>query len=147
MLPGRPMLQAGAFRHVFIMPAWQTSLPRCNPFRAELASIQRHVAVGKYSCCLQVALANDGRVFVADGYCNSRVLEYSAQGEWRGEYVLPEATGHSLQNPHSIVLQECAQALYVAEREASRVLRFSMGTRELEGMSFCHYTVTGNYVF
>ena len=86
---------------------------------------------------VQVALANDGRVFVADGYCNSRVLEHSPQGEWQGEYVLPDATGQPLQNPHSIVLQECMQALYVAEREASRVLRFSLGTRELEGTSSC----------
>ncbi len=84
----------------------------------------------------QVALANDGRVFVGDGYCNSRVLEYSAQGEWRGEFVMPSTAGQPLQNPHSIVLQECAHALYVAEREASRVHRFSLGTRELEGM--CH---------
>lgn len=75
---------------------------------------------------------------MADGYCNSRVLEYSAQGEWRGEYVLPSAAGQPLRNPHSIVLKECARALYVAEREASRVHRFSLETRELEGMPFCN---------
>lgn len=85
----------------------------------------------------QVALANDGRVFVGDGYCNSRVLEFSAEGEWRGEYVVSSTAGQPLQNPHSIVLQECAHALYVAEREASRVHRFSLGTRELEGMASC----------
>ena len=81
----------------------------------------------------QVAAANDGRIFVGDGYCNSRVVEFSAGGQWQGEFVLPSTAGEPLRNPHSIVLQECAHALYVAEREASRVHRFSLETRELEG--------------
>lgn len=79
-------------------------------------------------------MANDGRVFVGDGYCNSRVVEYSAEGAWRGDFALPEASGQPpLRNPHSVVLQECSHTLYVAEREASRVHRFNLGSRELEG--------------
>ncbi len=79
----------------------------------------------------QVAVALDGTLYVGDGYCNSRVVEFSAEGEWRGEFVLP---GEALRNPHSVVLQECSRALYVAEREASRVHRFSLDTRQLEGV-------------
>ena len=79
-------------------------------------------------------MANDGRVFVGDGYCNSRVVEYSAEGVFQGEFEVPAGgEGGPLRNPHSVVLQECAHALYVAEREASRVHRFAMGTRLLEG--------------
>ena len=105
---------------------------RCADLVEQTGSYQAHPVL---LLPAQVALANDGRVFLGDGYCNSRVLEYSAQGEWRGEYVMPSTAGQRLQNPHSIVLQECAHALYVAEREASRVHRFSLGTRELEGAS------------
>ncbi len=79
-------------------------------------------------------MANDGRVFVADGYCNSRMVEYSAEGVFQGQFELPAgAEGGPLRIPHSIALQECAHALYVAEREASCVHRFAMGTRVLEG--------------
>lgn len=78
----------------------------------------------------QVAVALDGSLFVGDGYCNSRVEKFSAQGEWRGEFVVP---GEPLRNPHSVVLQECSRALYVAEREAARVHRFSLDTRQLDG--------------
>ncbi|BDA41933.1 probable peptidyl-glycine alpha-amidating monooxygenase [Coccomyxa sp. Obi] len=78
----------------------------------------------------QVAVALDGTLYVGDGYCNSRVVEFSAEGEWRGEFVAP---GEALRNPHSVVLQECSRALWVAEREAARVHRFSLDSRSLEG--------------
>lgn len=87
----------------------------------------------RYNISAQVAVANDGRIFVGDGYCNARVVEFTPAGEYAGEFVLPPEAGPPLQNPHSIVLQECARALYVAEREASRVHRFSLDTRKLEG--------------
>ena len=74
---------------------------------------------------------------MGDGYCNSRVVEYSAAGAWQGEFVLPASAGQALQNPHSLVLEECGRALYVAEREASRVHRFSLATRALEGKASC----------
>ena len=82
---------------------------------------------------LQVALANDGRVFVGDGYCNSRVVEYTADGEYVAEFTLPAGAGPPLQNPHSVKLQECSRALWVAEREASRVHKFNLDTRQHEG--------------
>ena len=41
----------------------------------------------------QVALANDGRIFVSDGYCNARVLEFSAAGEYWGVFALPAGKG------------------------------------------------------
>ena len=74
---------------------------------------------------------------MGDGYCNSRVVEYTAAGAWQGEFVLPASAGQPLQNPHSVVLEECGRALYVAEREASRVHRFSLDTRALEGKASC----------
>lgn len=75
-------------------------------------------------------MALDGTLYVGDGYCNSRVVEFSAEGEWRGEFV---AAGEALRNPHSVVLQECSRSLWVAEREAARVHRFSLDSRSLEG--------------
>jgi peptidylamidoglycolate lyase len=33
-----------------------------------------------------VAVARDGSVFVADGYCNSRVVKFSAEGKYLMEF-------------------------------------------------------------
>ena len=51
-----------------------------------------------------MALANDGRVFVADGYCNARVAEYAPDGAYQGAFLLP-AEGAAMRVPHSVVLQ------------------------------------------
>jgi len=52
----------------------------------------------------QVALANDERVLVEDGYCNSREV-YTAQGKWQCESVLPSTAAELLRNSQSIVVQ------------------------------------------
>lgn len=89
-------------------------------------------------------MALDGTLYVGDGYCNARVVEFSAEGEWRGEFKTP---GEPLRNPHSVLLQECSRGLWVAEREASRVHRFSLETRHLDGAHQTpgsHHVVTAN---
>jgi hypothetical protein len=37
-----------------------------------------------------VAVSNTGDVFVADGYCNSRVAQFSADGAYVREFRLPK---------------------------------------------------------
>ena len=59
-----------------------------------------------------MALANDGRVFVSDGYCNSRVVEYAADGTFRGAFLLP-AEGAAMRVPHSVVLQACPRKIWL----------------------------------
>ena len=82
---------------------------------------------------LQVALTNSGSVFVADGYCNARVMEFSADGGYRGSFELPAP--HRMQTPHSVAIDECGDALYVADREGSAVHMFSLSSRELKGVT------------
>lgn len=72
-----------------------------------------------------VAFAPNGHIYVADGYTNARVVEYSPDGkkirQWgsrgagRGEFVLP----------HSIAIDE-AGIVHVADRENGRVQRFTL---------------------
>ena len=38
---------------------------------------------------MQVAFSRSGDFFVADGYCNSRVVRYSSDGAVVREYTLP----------------------------------------------------------
>lgn len=39
---------------------------------------------------LQVAFSRTGDVFVADGYCNARVMQYAAEGTFVRHYALAE---------------------------------------------------------
>ena len=53
---------------------------------------------------MQVAFSRTGDFFVADGYCNSRVLRYSPDGDMLREYMLPvrlRAATHPTEAWHS----------------------------------------------
>ena len=52
----------------------------------------------------QVAVANNGNIFVADGYCNARVVEYTPEGSYLGEFSLPAEAGGPMRVPHSVVM-------------------------------------------
>ncbi|XP_050433416.1 peptidyl-alpha-hydroxyglycine alpha-amidating lyase 2-like [Adelges cooleyi] len=68
-----------------------------------------------------VAIASTGDIFIADGYCNSRVLKYSARGELLR--VFPHANEFlSLQVPHSLALLEQLDMICIADREDMRVV-------------------------
>lgn len=72
-----------------------------------------------------VAFAPNGHVYVADGYTNARIVEFSPEGrkvrEWgargdgRSEFVLP----------HSIAIDDNG-TVHVADRENGRIQRFSL---------------------
>jgi hypothetical protein len=88
---------------------------------------------------------NNGHIMVSDGYCNSRVVRYDAQGQWHCQYELPpeegglpkaqngKAGGEGMAVVHSIALQECDEALFVADREKMRVVQFNIKSHALEG--------------
>eukprot|EP00884_Botryococcus_braunii_P000484 jgi/Botrbrau1/10436/Bobra.0133s0043.1 len=79
----------------------------------------------------QVALGNDGTVYVADGYCNARVQQFSPDGAYQGSFELPE--GRSINNPHSLVIGDCPRLLFVADREGQEVHTFDLDSREYRG--------------
>nr|AAG44250.1 peptidylglycine alpha-amidating monooxygenase [Calliactis parasitica] len=68
-----------------------------------------------------VAVEKSGNFYVADGYCNSRIVKFTAKGkfvdEW-GQYGLNKG---SFDVPHSLALDEASHRLYIADRENSRV--------------------------
>jgi peptidylamidoglycolate lyase len=79
-----------------------------------------------------VAVASNGYFFVADGYCNSRVLKFDPNGK------LVDIFGAAGDNqgiadfaiPHSLSLIEDLSLLCVADRENERVQCFSAGLAE-----------------
>ncbi|XP_016660643.1 peptidyl-alpha-hydroxyglycine alpha-amidating lyase 1 isoform X3 [Acyrthosiphon pisum] len=79
-----------------------------------------------------VAVTTSGEFYVADGYCNSRIIKFSAEGrvllEWgrstivTGEMLVPP---YQLWIPHALTLAEDKELICVADRENSRVLCFN----------------------
>lgn len=70
-----------------------------------------------------VAISSSGVVFIADGYCNSRVMVFSAAGKYLAEM------GHNdkMLIPHSLTLLEVDDLLCVADRENGRILCYNAG--------------------
>ncbi|XKL59861.1 hypothetical protein PGB90_000877 [Kerria lacca] len=82
---------------------------------------QHGPGVRKLCMPTSVAVAHNGDIFIADGYCNSRVLKY----DYRGELIriFPQPWEFlSLQIPHSLTLMEQYDLLCIADRENMRVI-------------------------
>lgn len=68
-----------------------------------------------------VAVATTGEIFVADGYCNNRILKFNAAG--RILRVIPQPPEFlSLQVPHGLTLLEHLDLICIADRENMRVV-------------------------
>ena len=70
-----------------------------------------------------IAFASDGTVFIADGYGNARILEYTADGERVREWGEPGTGPGQFNLPHAIAVDE-NDVIYVGDRENGRIQRF-----------------------
>ena len=70
-----------------------------------------------------VAFARDGHVFIADGYRNARILEYTGDGKKVNEWGRAGTGPGEFRLPHSIQIDE-RDIIYVADRENGRIQRF-----------------------
>ena len=67
--------------------------------------------------------ANDGTIFVSDGYGNARIHRYSAEGEHEISWGAPGIDVGQFMVPHNLAIDE-QDRLYVADRESHRVQVF-----------------------
>jgi DNA-binding beta-propeller fold protein YncE len=77
-----------------------------------------------------IAFGPNGRIYISDGYGNSRVLEYSAQGERVRQWGTPGSGPSQFQQPHGIAVDD-EGIVYVADRNNARVQRFDLDGRYL----------------
>jgi NHL repeat len=73
-----------------------------------------------------IAVGDDGRVYVADGYCNARIVVYAPDGSKLHEWGRPGTGPGEFNLPHAIALSPEGD-VYVADRENGRVQWFSAG--------------------
>lgn len=78
---------------------------------------------GNFCSTTDVAFAPDGHLFIADGYRNARILEYSAEGTKLREWGSAGTGPGQFRLPHSIQV-DAAGIVYVADRENGRIQRF-----------------------
>ena len=71
-----------------------------------------------------IAFAPGGRLFIADGYGNARVLEYDGQGRRVRQWGTAGAGPGQFHLPHGITLVE--GVLYVADRQNGRIQWFDL---------------------
>lgn len=79
-----------------------------------------------------VAVLKNGDFFVADGYCNSRVVKFNKYGEYLTELSSEDEKMPShFFVPHSLALNEKANLLCVADRENYRIQCFDLNGNNL----------------
>lgn len=71
-----------------------------------------------------VAIANDGTFYVSDGYGNSRIMRFAANGTYLSEWGKKGNKAGEFNIPHGIALDHNG-LVYVADRENSRIQVFS----------------------
>jgi len=71
-----------------------------------------------------VALAPNGDIYVADGYGNSAIHRFSAEGKHLGSWGAPGAGRGQFTTPHGIWV-DSRERILVADRENNRVQLFS----------------------
>ncbi|XP_051794330.1 peptidyl-glycine alpha-amidating monooxygenase A isoform X2 [Acanthochromis polyacanthus] len=74
-----------------------------------------------------------GNIFVSDGYCNSRILKFSADGKYLSEWGAGSSDRRRripFQIPHSLVFLPDRKEICVADRENGRIQCFIAETAE-----------------
>jgi len=71
-----------------------------------------------------IAFGPNGRLFIADGYGNARILEYNAQGQRIREWGSAGTAAGQFHLPHGIAFGD--GIIYVADRQNGRIQRFNL---------------------
>lgn len=72
-----------------------------------------------------IAFGPDGRLFIADGYGNARILEYTGDGKRVREWGRPGKGPGEFNLPHGITIGP-DNVIYVADRENGRIQLFTL---------------------
>lgn len=78
---------------------------------------------GRANGTSDIAFGPNGRIYISDGYGNSRVLEYNARGQRVRQWGTPGTGPSQFQQPHGIAVDDRG-IVYVADRNNARVQRF-----------------------
>lgn len=86
---------------------------------------ERATGANNFCGTTDTAFAPNGNIFVADGYANNRILEYSPEGKKLNEWGTAGIGPGQFRLPHSIRIDE-EGVVYVSDRENGRIQRFDV---------------------
>lgn len=93
---------------------------------------RRHAPGEPFNAPSDIAFAPDGTMYIADGYGNSLVHRFTAEGEYLGAWGRPGRRAGEFSTPHAVWVLPCSRVL-VADRENNRVSVFTPeGTHVLD---------------
>ncbi|MDQ3168847.1 MAG: peptidyl-alpha-hydroxyglycine alpha-amidating lyase family protein [Acidobacteriota bacterium] len=84
--------------------------------------------VAHFNLPTDVAVRPDGGFFVSDGYANTRVVSFAADGTFLSQWGVPGSGAGEFDLPHGIAI-DAAGRVYVADRSNARVQVFDAGGR------------------
>jgi 6-bladed beta-propeller protein len=97
----------------------------------DIVSIEKGVSTASHFCgTTDIAFAPNGHLYIADGYANGRILEYTADGKKVREWGSMGRGPGQFRLPHSIAIDKKG-IVYVADRENGRIERFDLHGRYL----------------
>src|SRR6202789_1814690 len=115
--------------NVWTVDAGSSTVIKFSPQGEKLLQIdvggQPEPARSPFNGTTDIAFAPNGRIFIADGYANARILEYTADGKKIREWGSPGIGPGQFHLPHAIVIDE-NNILYVADRENGRIEKFDI---------------------
>jgi DNA-binding beta-propeller fold protein YncE len=85
---------------------------------------------GAFNGTTDIAFGPNGRLFIADGYGNARILEYTPNGKRVKQWGKRGTGPGEFHLPHAIQIDE-EGTVYVADRENGRIQRFDLDGRFL----------------
>ena len=92
---------------------------------------QPDLAKERFDRPTDVAFSANGDVYIADGYGNSRVVKYSKDGDYLGEWGKKGVDKGEFNTPHGIITGKAGR-VYVADRENFRIQIFDADGKFLE---------------
>jgi len=117
--------------NVWTTDAASSMVYKFSPQGAKLLEIEvggQPTPCNRFCSTTDVAFAPNGHIFIADGYRNARILEYTPQGKKVREWGTAGTGPGQFRLPHSIQVSPDGD-VYVADRENGRIQRFDLEGR------------------